>query len=272
MTQVKRMLSAILAFWKRFGKAVKAQPFGLLAALCGTVSAVLAVFLPWEVPKILNDLSLGVAKRLAGTGTVKLAPIRTAALGLLGKTALVAALYLLAIWCALRCAKKLRGDLRAAVEAKRAFYESEGHTPPPDWEKDVRRDIDLISAMVAAAPEWLMVLAGLVWCVLLMTRAPLAAAIWIPVTAVAVCVTRDILRQRRVLRAIQLGVTAAIWSAGALLMVLRAVQPVEPGIPLGTLALLLIGMALVVPAALQLPYRNLIPAWRAYQRVRGFLK
>ena len=39
---------------------------------------------------------------------------------------------------------------------------------------------------------------------------------------------------------------AAVWSAGALLMVLRAVQTAASGIPLGTLVLLLIGMALIV--------------------------
>jgi hypothetical protein len=31
-------------------------------------------------------------------------------------------------------------------------------------------------------------------------------------------------------------------------------------------------MALIVPAALQAPYRNLQSAWEAYRRVRNFLK
>ena len=272
MTQIKRIFSGILGFLKRFVSFSRRQPFGVLAALCGIAAAALAVFLPWELPKILNDLNLSVAKQLAGTGAADLAPIRTAALSLLVKTACVAALYLASIWCALRCARKLRGDLRTAVNTRRAFHEAAGHTPPPDWEKEVGRDIDHISAMVAAAPEWLMVLAGAVFCVMLLVRTPDISAIWIPITAVAVCAARDILRRQHVPYAVQAAVMAALWIAGTLMTVLRAIQPTASGTPLGMLGLLLLGMTLIVPAALQAPYRNLRPAWEAFRRVHGFLK
>jgi hypothetical protein len=117
-----------------------------------------------------------------------------------------------------------------------------------------------------------MVIAGVVFCVMLLLRTPVLAAVWIPVTAVAVCAARDILRRQRVPYAVQNAAMAALWCFGTLMMVLRAVQPSEPGIPLGTFVLLLLGMAVIVPAALQAPYRNLHPAWAAYRRVRNFLK
>ena len=272
MKQVKSIFSALLVHLRRFAGAARRQPLGVLALACSVAAAILVLFLPWAMPKILNDLNLAVAKQLAGTGTVKPGPIRAAALTLLFKAACAAALYLASIRCALRCARQLRSDLRTAVNARRAAYESEGHTPPPDWESEVGRDIDHISAMVAAAPEWLMVAAGMILCVMLLVRAPILAAIWSPVTALAVCAARDILRRQRVSPAIQTVVMASLWSAGALMMLLRAIQTTEPGISLGMLVLLLLGMALIVPAALQAPYRNLQSAWEAYRRVRNFLK
>ena len=272
MTQVNRIFSALLVHLRRFAGAVKSQPFGLLSGLSGIAAAILAVTLPWAVPGLLDDLSLAVAKRLAGTGVQKLAPISASALALLGKTALAAVLYLAAIWCALRCARQLRGDLRTAVNAGARSIRGRGSYAAARLGEDVGRDIDHISAMVAAAPEWLMVAAGMILCVMLLVRAPILAAIWIPVTALAVCAVRDILRRQRVSPAIQTVVMASLWSAGTLMMLLRAIQTTEPGISLGMLVLLLLGMALIVPAALQAPYRNSSAAWEAYQRVRGILK
>ena len=52
----------------------------------------------------------------------------------------------------------------------------------------------------------------------------------------------------------------------------RNVLDVERAVPVSSLCLLLLGMALIVPAALQVPYRNLPPAFAALRRVRGFLK
>ena len=272
MNQLKSVMDAVRSGLQRALRTLRAQPFGIIAAVCALAAAVIVLLLPGHFSAVINSLSLAAAKRLAGTGTAKLAPITADARTCLLLAICAMALYLGAVHCALRCARSLRSRLRDAVQAKRAQHKAAGHTPPPGWDKDVARDIDHISAMVAALPEWLMLVAGIVFSVMLLVRGPGAAAIWIPITAVVACITRDMLRQRHMQSALQTCAVSAIWCTGTLMMILRAVQPSEPGIALGTLCLLLIGMALIVPGALQLPYRNLHPAWEAFRRVRGFLK
>ena len=272
MTALKRFFAALGAYLRRIGKAVRTQPLGVVAAVCGLIAAILAVGLPWRLAPILNNLNLAVAKRLAGTGNAALEPILTASLDLLWRAALTAVLYLAAVRCAMRCARKLQRDLRAAVDARCKAHAAEGHTPPPDWERDVARDIDRIAAMTSAAPEWLMLLAGIVFCVTLLLRAPFSLAVIVPLTGIALCAARDLMRRRGGSRVLQLLVPVSLWCLGAFLLALRASRMAEPAVPPGTLAALLLGMALLVPAALQLPYRNLGSAWQAFRRVHGFLK
>ena len=272
MNALNRFLTAAGTVLRRAWHALKAQPFGILGAVCAVAAVVLLLPAPWQLQTLLNDLNLAVARRLAATGIADSAPMQGAATRLLVRTACAMALYVGAIRCALVSAKKLRGDLRAAVQQKRAAHEAAGHTPPPDWEQDVNRDIDHISAMIAAAPEWLLLLAGVVFSVLLLVRAPFSAAIAAPVTAVGMCVLRDTLRQKRVSRALQIVASAALWGAGTFYTLHRAAMLTEPAVAPGTLAVLLLGMALIVPGALQLPYRNLKSAWAAFRRVHDFLK
>lgn len=272
MNQAKQFLSALASLLKRAAGVVRAQPLCVLAALFGLAAAVIAPMLPQRFTTVWTDLTFAAAKRLAGTGTVKLAPILADARGCIVLTLIAMALFVAAVWCARTGARKLRTSLRSAVHARRLQHEAAGHTPPENWETDVANDIDHISAMMAATPEWLMLAAGLVFCVSLLTHTSLRAAIWIPLTAAALCVVRDALRARRAQSAVRICACAAVWAAGALFMVLRAVLPAERAVPISSLCLLLLGMALIVPAALQVPYRNLPPAFAALRRVRGFLK
>ena len=272
MNQAKQFLSKLASLLRRAAGTVRAQPLCVLAVLFGLAAAVIAPMLPQRFSLILNDLNLAAAKRLAGTGTAKLAPVLAQARSCILLSVLAMALFLAAVWCARIGARSLRIALRSAVHARRLQHESAGHRPPENWETDVASDIDRISAMMAATPEWLMLAAGLVFCAALLTRTPLGTAIWIPLTAAAVCVVRDVLRARRAQGAVRVCICAAIWAAGALIMVLRAVLDAERAVPVASLCLLLLGMALIVPAALQVPYRNLPPAFAALRRVRGFLK
>lgn len=265
-------LPSFPAMLKRAAAFVKKQPFAVLALLCGIAAAVLTALLPWQLAPIINDISLAVGRRIAGTGITKPASIRAETLALTIRAAVAMALYLFAVWAALHSARKARAELRRIVHEKRLQHEAEGHTPPPDWEKDVGRDIDHLCASIAAAPEWMMLLAGAVCCVVLLTKLPILPALLVPVTALLCCYVRDALRLRKRSRSIQAGAVAAIWAAAVLgalaLLTLRA----DPAIPLGSIVLELLSMTVLVPAALQLPYRNIRPTREALSRIYGFLK
>ena len=265
-------LKQLPALLKRAGTLAKAQPFAVLALLGGIVAAVLTALLPWQLAPIINDISLAVGRRIAGTGITKPAPIRAETLALTIRAAVAMALYLFAVWAALHSARKARVSLRRIVQEKRLQYEAEGHTPPPDWEKDVGRDIDHICASIAAAPEWLMLIAGAICCIVLLTKLPPLPALLPPVTALLCCYVRDALRLRKRSRSMLTAAVAAIWAAAVLgalaLLTLRA----DPAVPLGSIVLELLSMTVLIPAALQLPYRNIRPTREALNRIRGFLK
>ena len=272
MNRIKPILQRCLQILRRAAGLVAAHPFGLLALVCGTAAAVLAATLPWQLAPMLNDITLAVARRIAGTGETELVPIRKEAFALMLRAIIAMALYLVAVPAALRSARKARGDLRKTVHEKRLEHEAAGHTPPPDWEKDVGRDIDHLCASIAALPEWLMLIAGLICCVLLLTRLPALPALAVPVAAVIACWVRDTLRQSKRSRTAQIAAVAAVWAAATLgAFAWMALQP-DPARPLGSLVLELLGMTLLIPAALQLPYRNLRPTREALTRIRGCLK
>ena len=272
MNRFRSFLDQALAVLKRAASAVRKQPFGVLAALTGLLAAVLAALLPWQLPRLIDDIVLAAARRIAATGFTESDPIRAEVLSLLIRTVAAMVLYLVSVWAALRSARKLRTNLRDAVQNKRKAHESAGHTPPPDWDKDVNRDIDHLCASVAAAPEWLMLLTGLVVCVALFTRAPLLPALTPPVVALLACCIRDALRIRRAPRAMQTAAVTALWAAGTLGIAAYMLLQTENAPSLGTVTLVLLAMTLLVPAALQLPYRNLRPTAEALRRIRGFLR
>lgn len=272
MNKIKSFLSPILPALRRFGALIRKQPFLIPALLCAVAAAALVPGLLWKLAATLNDLQLAVAKRLAGTGASDPASMRVQTLALLIRAAIVAALYLAGSFCALYTARRFKAALRDAVQSRRKAYEAEGHTPPPDWEQDAARDVDRIAALIAAAPEWMMLLAGLGVCVTLLLNAPFVSALLVPITAAAMLLTRSFLRRKeRDPRLISL-LLWAIWSVGLFLVLLLSVRNAESTQPLGALAALLLSAGLLPPAALQLPIRTLRPARQSYQRIRGFLK
>ena len=70
----------------------------------------------------------------------------------------------------------------------------------------------------------------------------------------------------------QATVVAAIWVAGTLAVLVLLLRQADPSIPLGLIVRCAITMALIIPAALQLPYRSIQPIITALKRLRGFLK
>lgn len=272
MTKLKTFLSRFAVLCKRSGKWCAAHPFAVPAAVTALLAAILAAPLPQKLEPIVNALSFAVARRIAGTGIADLAATQSDATSLLTQTAAAMLLYIAAVWLSLRCARAERDRLRAAVQEKRTQLAADGHQPPENWEQDVERDIARVSASIAAVPEWLMLLAGLVIMLGLMPKLPLLPALLLPITAIAVCFCRDHQRVRRLPQPAQATVVAAIWVAGTLAVLVLLLRQADPSIPLGLIVRCAITMALIIPAALQLPYRSIQPIITALKRLRGFLK
>lgn len=272
MNKLKGLFSALLPKLRRLGEAIRKQPLLIPALLCAVAAAALVPGLLWKLAAVLNDLQLAVAKRLAGTGVSAPAALQAQTLALLMRAAIIAALYLAGSFCALYTARRFKTALRDTVQKRREAYEAEGHTPPPDWEQDAAHDVDRIAALIAAAPEWMMLLAGLGVCVTLLLNAPFFTALLVPITAAAMLLSRTFLRRReRDPRLISL-LLWAIWAVGLFLVLMLSVRNAESAQPLGALAALLLSAGILPPAALLLPIRTLRPARQSYQRIRGFLK
>lgn len=272
MNKLNELLSALRPKLRRAGDLIRKQPFLIPALLCAVAAAMLVPGLLWRLEALLNALQLAVAKRLAGTGTADPAPLSAQAAALLIRAAITAALYLAGASCALLTARRFKAALRDAVQTRRIAHEMNGHTPPPDWEQDAARDVDRIAALIAAAPEWLMLLAGLAVCVMLLFRAPFRAAILILLTAAVLFLVRTFLRRRGTdARLISL-LLWALSAAGLFAVLVLCTKSQENAQPLGTLIVLLLSAGILPPAALQLPIQTLRPAQQSYQRIRGFLK
>ena len=271
MNKLNDLLSALRPKLRRAGDLIRKQPFLIPALLCAVAAAVLVPGLLWRLEALLNALQLAVAKRLAGTGAAEPAPLSAQAAALLLRAAVTAALYLAGASCALLTARRFKAALRDAVQTRRIAHEMNGHTPPPDWEQDAARDVDRIAALIAAAPEWLMLLAGLAVCVMLLFRAPFGAAILILLTAAVLFLVRTFLRHRGTDAQLISLLLWALWAVG-LFVVLVCTRSQEGTQPLGTLIVLLLSAGILPPAALQLPIQTLRPARESYKRIRGFLK
>lgn len=272
MNKLKAFLARFAAECRRAGTWCKAHPFAVPAAVTAVLAACIAAALPRKLEPIINALSFAVARRIAGTGIADLTATQSDAAALLTHTAAAMLLYMAAVRLSLRCARAERDRLRTAVQEKRAQFVAEGHQPPENWERDVERDIAHVSASIAAVPEWLMLFAGFIIMLELIPKLALVPALLLPVTAIAACFCRDHLRARRIPQPAQTTVLAAIWAAGIIAMLALLLRETAPVVSLGRITRCVLTMALIVPAALQLPYRSVGPICTAVKRLRGFLK
>ena len=272
MKRLHTAAAKLRAACKGVGRFFVRQPFAVPALLAGLAAACIAAGLPFRLESLVNALSFAVARRIAGTGITEPAPLRAEALTLLKFTAAAAILYLISLWLARRSARRAQTDLRAAVQAKRERYVEQGFTPPDNWETDVKKDIRRLCVMIASLPEVLLLVAGFVFCLKLLPRLPSVAAFALPLTAISVCYAAEALRLRRASRAAQTTAASALWAAGALIALTSLLRQTPNSLLLGTVVLTLLATAVIVPAALLLPWRSVLPAWGAFRRIRSFLK